>query len=191
MQRCGWTSSYTDPLMLSYHDNEWGVPVHDDRTLYEFLVLSGVQAGLSWMTVLRKREAFREAFDEFEPAKVARYDEEKVRELLSNGGIVRNRQKIAAAIGNAKACLEVQREHGSFAAYAWSFVGGRPKINAWHTLEELPAVTQESEEMSRDMKRRGFRFVGPTICYAFMQSVGMVNDHTVKCFRHWELAPEC
>ncbi len=188
MQRCAWPSPSDDPLELSYHDREWGVPQHDDRALFEALVLDGMQAGLSWMTILRKREAFRRAFDGFDPARVARYDERKVEELLTDEGIVRNRQKIAAAIENAQAFLAVQEEYGGFDAYIWSFVGGRPKVNSWRAWEEIPAKTPESEAMSADLKRRGFRFVGPTICYAFMQAEGLVNDHTVDCFRYGELS---
>lgn len=182
--RCGWAST---PLSIAYHDQEWGVPVHDDRTLFEMLVLEGAQAGLSWLTILAKREAYRAAFDFFDPELVARYDDRKVVQLLANPGIVRNRQKIEAAIQNARAFLAVQKEFGSFDAYVWRFVDGRPKRNAWRRLEELPSSTPESEALSQDLRRRGFRFVGPTICYAFMQAVGMVNDHLVDCFRYREL----
>lgn len=182
--RCAWANT---PLSIAYHDQEWGVPVHDDRTLFEMLVLEGAQAGLSWLTILAKREAYRAAFDSFDPEMVARYDDRKVGELLANPGIVRNRQKIEAAIQNAKAFLSVQQEFGSFDAYVWRFVDGRPKRNAWRALEEMPSSTPESETLSRDLRRRGFRFVGPTICYAFMQAVGMVNDHLVDCFRYREL----
>ena len=181
--RCAW-ASLADPLYLAYHDTEWGVPLHDDRALFEFLVLEGAQAGLSWATILRKRLNFRQAFDRFDPRKVARYDARKVRSLLADAGIVRNRLKIAAAIQNAKACLAVQKEFGSFDTYLWQFVGGQPKKNAWKTLKAIPARTPASEAMSKDLIRRGFRFVGPTICYAFMQATGMVNDHTVDCFRY-------
>jgi DNA-3-methyladenine glycosylase I len=180
--RCAW-ASLADPLYLAYHDTEWGVPLHDDRALFEFLVLEGAQAGLSWATILNKRENYRQAFDRFDPRKVARYDARKVRSLLADAGIVRNRLKIAAAIQNAKACLAVQKEYGSFDAYIWQFVGGQPKKNAWKTLKAIPARTPASEAMSKDLIRRGFRFVGPTICYAFMQAVGMVNDHVVTCDR--------
>uniref|UniRef100_A0A831TAP8 DNA-3-methyladenine glycosylase I n=1 Tax=Thermorudis peleae TaxID=1382356 RepID=A0A831TAP8_9BACT len=182
--RCAWAST---PLSIAYHDQEWGVPVHDDRTLFEMLVLEGAQAGLSWLTILAKREAYRAAFDFFDPELVARYDDRKVVQLLANPGIVRNRQKIEAAIQNARAFLAVQQEFGSFDAYVWRFVDGRPKRNAWRRLEELPGSTPESEALSQDLRRRGFRFVGPTICYAFMQAVGMVNDHLVDCFRYREL----
>ena len=180
-KRCGWAK--TD-LSIAYHDAEWGVPVHDDRTLFEFLVLEGAQAGLSWETILRKRAAYRVAFDRFEIAAVSGYDDRKIQALLADFGIVRNRLKIVAAIGNARAALAVQRECGSLDAYLWSFVGGRPRTNDWRTLEDVPARTPEAEAMSKDLIRRGFRFVGPTICYAFMQAVGMVNDHLVDCFRH-------
>ncbi len=183
--RCSWCG--TDPLYVAYHDTEWGVPLHDDRKLFEMLVLEGAQAGLSWLTVLRKRDAYRAAFDGFEPPVVAAYDQRKVRELLQNEGIIRNRQKIEAAIANARAFIAVQREFGSFDAYTWRFVGGRPKRNAWRTLDEIPAVTPEAEKLSRDLKARGFRFVGPTICYAHMQATGMVNDHLVSCFRYREV----
>jgi DNA-3-methyladenine glycosylase I len=184
-KRCGWAK--TD-LSIAYHDTEWGVPVHDDRTLFEFLVLEGAQAGLSWETILRKRAAYRVAFDRFEIAAVSGYDDRKIQALLADFGIVRNRLKIAAAIGNAQAALAVQWECGSLDAYLWSFVGGRPRTNDWRTLEDVPARTPEAEAMSKDLIRRGFRFVGPTICYAFMQAVGMVNDHLVSCFRRAEIS---
>jgi DNA-3-methyladenine glycosylase I len=187
LKRCGW-ASLDDPLYREYHDKEWGVPVHDDRTMFEFLVLEGNQAGLSWGTILRKRENFRRAFDGFDPGKVARYDGKKVRSLLGDAGIIRNRLKIQAAVANAKAFLEVQREFGSFDAYIWRFVGRRPRVNRWKSLAEIPATTAESEAMSRELLSRGFRFVGPTICYAHMQATGMVNDHVVSCFRHRELS---
>jgi DNA-3-methyladenine glycosylase I len=187
LKRCGW-APLDDPLYREYHDKEWGVPVHDDRTIFEFLVLEGNQAGLSWGTILRKRENFRRAFDAFDPGKVARYDGKKVRSLLGDAGIIRNRLKIQAAVANAKAFLEVQREFGSFDAYIWRFVGGRPRVNRWKSLAEIPATTPESEAMSRELLSRGFRFVGPTICYAHMQATGMVNDHVVSCFRHKELS---
>jgi len=173
--------------MIRYHDEEWGVPSHDDRQLFEFLILEGAQAGLSWEIILKKRESFRAAFDKFEAARVARYNERRIERLLSNAGIVRNRLKIAAAIANAKAFLTVQREFGSFDAYVWQFVGGKPKSNAWRSLKQVPARTPESDAMSKDLTRRGFRFVGSTICYAFMQAVGLVNDHVVDCFRHAEI----
>jgi DNA-3-methyladenine glycosylase I len=184
-KRCGWAK--TD-LSIAYHDAEWGVPVHDDRALFEFLVLEGAQAGLSWETILRKRAAYRVAFDRFEIAAVSGYDDRKIQALLADFGIVRNRLKIAAAIGNAQAALAVQWECGSLDAYLWSFVGGRPRTNDWRTLEDVPARTPEAEAMSKDLIRRGFRFVGPTICYAFMQAVGMVNDHLVSCFRRAEIS---
>jgi DNA-3-methyladenine glycosylase I len=177
----------TEPLFVAYHDEEWGVPVHDDRLLFEFLILEGAQAGLSWSTILKKRDNYRQAFDNFDPVKVATYDGDKVMELLSNPGIVRNKLKVRSAIRNAEAFLMVQREFSSFDAYIWDFVGGMPKINAFNTLSEIPAETEESRAMSKDLKARGFNFVGPTICYAFMQAVGMVNDHTVDCFRYREL----
>ncbi len=182
--RCQWAGS--DPLYVAYHDQEWGVPVHDDRLLFEFLVLEGAQAGLSWSTILNKRESYRAAFDNFDPQQVAAYDDARVAELLGNPGIVRNRLKVNAAVKNARAFLAVQTEYDSFAAYIWQFVGGQPKQNAWRSLSEIPAETDESRAMSKDLKRRGFTFVGPTICYAFMQAVGMVNDHTVDCFRYQE-----
>ena len=182
--RCGWAK--TD-LSIAYHDAEWGVPVHDDRTLFELLVLEGAQAGLSWETILRKRAAYRVAFDRFEIAAVSGYDDRKTQALLADSGIVRNRLKIAAAIGNAQAALAVQRECGSLDAYLWSFVGGRPRANDWPRLKDVPVRTPEAEAMSKDLVRRGFRFVGPTICYAFMQAVGMVNDHLVSCYRHEEV----
>jgi len=182
MTRCAWAGS--DPLYTAYHDDEWGVPLHDDRRLFEMLVLEGAQAGLSWITILRKRDAYRKAFDSFDPAKVARYDAKKIRTLLENPGIVRNRLKIDAAIKNARAFLDVQDEAGSFDAYIWQFVGGRPKRNAWQTMKQVPAKTAESDAMSKDLRSRGFGFVGSTICYAFMQATGMVNDHTTDCFRY-------
>jgi len=180
--RCGWAGS--DPLYVAYHDEEWGVPEHDERRLFEFLVLEGAQAGLSWLTILKKRESYRKAFAGFDPRRVARFDGRKVATLLADPDIVRNRMKIDAAIRNARAFLEVQREHGTFDAYLWRFVGGTPRRNAWRTLRDVPARTPEAEALSRDLKRRGFGFVGPTICYAFMQATGMVNDHVVSCFRY-------
>jgi DNA-3-methyladenine glycosylase I len=179
--RCGWAGS--DPLYVRYHDEEWGVPVHDDRRLFEMLILEGAQAGLSWITILRKRDAYRRAFDRFDPKKVAGYDWRRRRALLNDPGIVRNRLKIEAAVTNAAACLEVQREFGSFDDYLWRFVGGRPIVNRPATLKDIPTSTPESDAMSRDLKRRGFRFVGSTICYAFMQAVGMVDDHLTSCYR--------
>jgi DNA-3-methyladenine glycosylase I len=184
--RCQWAG--TDPLYVAYHDLEWGVPVHDDRLLFEFLVLEGAQAGLSWITILRKRESYRKAFEGFDPEKVARYGEEKVAELLANPGIIRNRLKVRAAIQNAQAFLRVQEEFGSFDTYIWQFVDGKPRKNAWQSMAEIPAQTPESTAMSKDLVRRGFRFVGPTICYAHMQATGMVNDHTIDCFRYHEVA---
>ncbi len=186
LSRCPWAG--TDPLYVAYHDHEWGAPAHDDRHLFEMLVLEGAQAGLSWITILRKRERYREVFDRFDPLKVARYDPAKVASLLSDPGIVRNRLKIAAAIANAGAFLELQREFGSFNAYLWRFVGGRPKANAWQAMKDVPARTAESDSLSKDLQKRGFRFVGSTICYAYMQAVGLVNDHLVSCPRHLELA---
>ena len=186
-RRCDW-ASLTDAPYREYHDREWGTPVHDDRTQFEFLVLEGAQAGLSWGTILRKRDNFRRAFDKFDPRKVARYDEAKVKSLLSDAGIIRNGQKIRSAIQNAKAFLAVQDEFGSFDSYVWGFVGGLPKVNRWRRLGQVPAKTKESEAMSEDLISRGFRFVGPTICYAHMQAVGMVNDHLMTCFRYRELA---
>ena len=180
--RCAWVND--DPLYMAYHDQEWGVPVHDDRVLFEFLILEGAQAGLSWITILKKRDNYRRVFDNFDVRKIARYDDVKVQSLLADPGIVRNRLKIAAAIQNAKAFLAVQKEFGSFDAYVWQFVGGKPKQNRWKTIAAAPAKTPESDALSKDLLRRGFKFVGSTICYAFMQAVGMVNDHTVDCFRN-------
>jgi DNA-3-methyladenine glycosylase I len=187
VKRCGW-ASLDDPQYRAYHDEEWGVPVHDDRVIFEFLVLEGAQAGLSWGTILRKRENFRRAFDGFDAAKVARYDRRKVARLMGDAGIIRNRLKIQSAVQNARAFLAVQREFGTFDSYVWGFVGGETKVNRWKSLRDIPAKTPESEAMSRDLLRRGFRFVGPTICYAHMQATGMVNDHVVDCFRFRELA---
>jgi DNA-3-methyladenine glycosylase I len=180
-QRCEWCGD--DPLYVAYHDDEWGVPVHDDRHLFEMLILEGAQAGLSWSTILKKRENYRKAFDKFDAKKIVKYDRAKVAKLLADPGIVRNRLKIAATIQNARAFLEVQKEFGSFDRYIWQFVGGKPKKNKWKSLKEIPAKTAESDAMSKDLKKRGFAFVGSTICYAFMQAVGMVNDHVVTCFR--------
>ncbi len=181
-QRCQWVGD--DPLYLKYHDEEWGTPVHDDRKLFEMLILEGAQAGLSWITILRKRENYLKAFDNFDAKKVAKYDSKKTAQLLQNEGIIRNRLKINAAIENAKLFLEVQKEFGSFDKYIWQFVGGKPIKNNWKTIKEVPAKTNESDAMSKDLQKRGFKFVGSTICYAFMQAVGMVNDHTVDCFRY-------
>jgi DNA-3-methyladenine glycosylase I len=183
--RCPWAKT---PLGIQYHDREWGVPQHDDHVLFEFLILEGAQAGLSWSTILDKRDNYRRAFDHFDARKVARYDARKVRRLLTDPGIVRNRLKITAAFRNAKAFLAVQQEFGSFDAYLWRFVGGRPVRNAWQTLKQIPARTRQSDTLSKDLLARGFKFVGPTICYAFMQAVGMVNDHLVSCFRYSEVS---
>ena len=183
--RCAWAG--TDPVYVRYHDEEWGVPVHHDRILFEFLVLEGAQAGLSWITILRKREHYRKAFDGFDPRKVAEYDGERIATLLTDPGIVRNRQKILSTITNARAFLRVQEEFGSFDAYSWEFVRGEPIHHAWRSVAEIPASTPESEAFSRDLKKRGFSFVGPTIMYAHMQATGMVNDHVVDCFRYREL----
>ena len=185
-RRCDWVS-LEDPLYKAYHDDEWGVPLHNDRRLFEMLVLEGAQAGLSWGTILKKRSNFRKAFDQFDPKQVAKYNERKVKSLLSDPGIIRNELKIRSTIQNAKAVLEVQQEYGSFDSYVWRFVGNKPRINGWKLLNEIPAATEESTEMSKDLLRHGFRFVGPTICYAYMQAVGMVNDHLVNCFRYREL----
>ena len=182
--RCPWAIG---DGYVAYHDREWGVPVHDDRLLFEFLILEGAQAGLSWSTILNKRENYRQAFDQFDPAIVARYGTRKQQSLLANPGIVRNRLKIASAIANARACLDVQEEFGSLDNYLWQFTGGQPQRNTWKSMRDVPARTAESDAMSKDLKRRGFRFVGSTICYAFMQAVGMVNDHLVECFRHRQI----
>jgi DNA-3-methyladenine glycosylase I len=179
--RCTWASN---EWSIPYHDSEWGVPVHDDRVLFEFLILEGAQAGLSWDTILRKRERYREVFDNFNVERIARYDAKKVRALLADPGIVRNRLKISATIGNAREFLKVQQEFGSFDAYIWQFVGGEPRLNKWTTHQKVPAKTLESDAMSKDLIKREFRFVGSTICYAFMQATGMVNDHTTSCFRY-------
>jgi DNA-3-methyladenine glycosylase I len=184
MQRCGWARN---ELSMAYHDREWGVPLREDRGLFEFLVLEGAQAGLSWDTILKKRENYRAAFDGFDARKVARYDARRTARLLADPGIVRNRLKVAAAVRNARAFLAVQGEFGTFDRYIWGFVGGGPRVNRWRSVKEVPARTAESDAMSKDLKRRGFTFVGSTICYAFMQATGMVNDHLVGCFRHAEL----
>lgn len=186
--RCDWPGS--DPLMVEYHDDEWGVPVHDDRKHFEFLVLDGAQAGLSWATVLKKRSRYRQVFDGFRPEIVATYDEEKVAELLSDPGIIRNKLKVNSAIRNARALLEVQEEFGSFDDYIWQFVDGRTLVNRWKRMDQIPASTKESDAMSKDLKQRGFNFVGTTISYAYMQAAGMVNDHVVSCFRYSELVGE-
>ena len=185
--RCSWAEGDWDPLLVEYHDRDWGVPVHEDRLLFEMLALEGAQAGLSWMTILRKREAYRQAFRKFDPKVVARFDGRTVNRLLQSPAIVRNRRKIESAVKNAKVVLAIAAEVGSFDRYAWSFVGGRTRQNAWKTLSEIPSETPESKAMSKDLLRRGASFVGPTICYAFMQSVGLVNDHEVSCFRYKQL----
>lgn len=182
MVRCAWAES--DPLLLDYHDREWGVPLHDDRRLFEFLILEGAQAGLSWLTVLRRRDAYRAAFCDFDPAAVARLDEADVTHILTSTGIIRNRRKVESAIRNAAIAVSVAAERGSFATYLWSFVGGQRRTNAWQTVADVPAQTDESRAMSRDLKRRGAGFTGPTICYALMQATGMVNDHLVSCVRY-------
>jgi len=184
MYRCQWASK---EIMFAYHDHEWGVPLHNDQMLFEFLILEGAQAGLSWETILKKRENYREAYDEFDPQRVAKYNARKVAQLLKNEGIVRNRLKVAASILNAQAFLKVQDEFGSFDSYIWRFVEGRPKINKRKSIKEIPAHTVESDAMSKDLIQRGFKFVGSTICYAFMQATGMVNDHEVRCFRYTEV----
>ena len=181
-KRCAWVT--TEPLYMDYHDREWGKPVHDDRLLFEFLILEGAQAGLSWLTILKKRDNYRKAFDNFDARRIARYNATQVKKLLANPGIIRNRLKIAAAVQNVQAFLVMQKEFGSFDKYIWQFIGGKPIKNHWKNLKEIPAKTAESDAMSKDLKKRGFRFVGPTICYAFMQATGMVNDHTVDCFRY-------
>jgi DNA-3-methyladenine glycosylase I len=185
IRRCSWPGA--DEIYIDYHDKEWGVPVHDDRKHFEFIILDGAQAGLSWITILKKRKNYREAFDNFDPEKVAKYDEKKIKELMQNKGIVRNKRKIEAAVYNAKAFLEIQREFGSFDKYIWQFVGGKTIKNSWKSEAEIPTKTPESEAMSKDLKQRGFKFIGPTICYAYMQAAGMVNDHIVDCFRYNEV----
>ena len=184
--RCSWVD-LSKPDYVAYHDMEWGVPVHDDAKLFEFIVLESAQAGLSWYTILRKREGYRHAFDGFDAQKIARYGDEKVAELLANPGIVRNRLKVLATISNARCFLAIQKEFGSFDAYLWGFVGGMPKVNEWRSLAQCPASTAESDALSRDLKRRGFKFMGSTVCYAYMQAVGMVNDHALDCFRRAEI----
>ena len=183
--RCAWARN---DLAIQYHDGEWGVPLHDDRAFFEFLILEGAQAGLSWDTLLKKRDNYRLAFDGFDPKKVARYDRRKVKSLLGNAGIVRNRLKISSAIQNAKEFLAVQEEFGSFDRYIWGFVGGKPRVNGWKTIGKVPSRTAESDAMSQDLKQRGFKFVGSTICYAFMQAAGLVNDHIVDCFRYRQVS---
>lgn len=188
MDTCPW--ALASSLEQHYHDKEWGVPVHDDRLLFEFLLLEGAQAGLSWRTVLAKRQAYREAFDDFDAVAIASYDARRIQRLLHNPGLIRNRLKLQAAVDNARAFLRVQQEYGSFDRYIWRFVGGGTRQNRWERMEQVPANTVESEQMSRALKKLGFKFVGPTICYAFMQAVGMVNDHLVTCYRHRQLADE-
>ena len=183
--RCAWPGD--DPLYCAYHDQEWGVPLHDDQRLFEFLILEGAQAGLSWITILRKRDNYRAAFDDFDPMRVASYDHNKIESLLENAGIVRNRLKVQSAVINAQKFLDVQAEFGSFDRFIWQFVDGVPKQNNWCSLADIPAITPESDAMSKELKRRGFKFVGSTICYAHMQATGMVNDHTTNCFRHKHL----
>lgn len=185
MERCGWAEA--SEAEIHYHDNEWGVPVHDDRLLFEFLILEGAQAGLSWSTVLNKREGYRKALDNFDAEKIANYSDKKVAELLANPGIIRNRLKINAAIVNARCFLDVQKEVGAFDHYIWSFVNHQPIVNQWESLDEVPTSTEISGQMSKDLKKRGFKFVGTTICYAYMQAVGLVNDHLVSCFRYREV----
>jgi len=186
MKRCEWAG--TDKLYQRYHDKEWGVPVHNDKKLFEFLILEGAQAGLSWITVLKKRQAYRQAFDQFDFNKVARYRDSKVRQLMGNAGIIRNGLKIKSAITNARAFIEVRKEFGTFNKYVWQFVGGKPIQNKWKSMSELPAMTEISDALSKDLKKRGFKFVGSTICYAHMQATGMVNDHTIDCFRYKEIS---
>ncbi len=184
-ERCEWVGD--DQFLIDYHDREWGVPIHDDQRLFEFLVLEGVQAGLSWLTILKKRENYRLAFAGFDPSVIVKYNENKIQKLLQNTGIIRNKLKIRATIANAKSFLEVQKLFGSFDEYIWQFVDGTPIQNKWKSIAEIPSQSKESESMSKDLRKRGFKFVGPTICYAFMQAIGMVNDHTVKCFRYRQI----
>jgi DNA-3-methyladenine glycosylase I len=186
LTRCSWPH---DDLSIRYHDEEWGTPAHDDAVLFEFLILEGAQAGLSWDTILKKRENYRAAFNNFDPQKIAGYDRRKIQTLMNNAGIIRNRLKIASTVQNAKAFLKVQKDFGSFDAYIWQFVGGSPRVNAWRSSKQVPASTAESDAMSKDLKKRGFSFVGTTICYAFMQATGMVNDHLTSCFRYSQLHP--
>ena len=185
-KRCGWVGD--DPLYLDYHDREWGVPLHDDRQLFEMIILEGAQAGLSWITILKKRENYRLAFNQFDVQKIARYDGRKKRSLMNNAGIVRNRLKIDATIGNARSFLKIVEEHGSFSNFLWDFVDGRPIVNRWRTLSDVPVSTEKSDALSKALKSRGFKFVGTTICYSFMQAVGMVNDHTRDCFRYTQVS---
>ena len=188
-RRCSWVNT-DDVLLVEYHDREWGIPAHSDRKHFEALILSGVQAGLNWSLVLKKRDGYRRAFNKFDPEKVARYSEMQIRKLLSDPEIIRNRMKIEAAVRNARAFLKVQEEFGKYDSYCWRFVDGRPKLNCWKTAKQIPARSPESERLSKDLKRRGFNFVGPTVTYAYMQAIGMVNDHTVDCFRYREIARE-
>ena len=188
-KRCAW-ASVDEPLLLQYHDREWGVPVHNDRKHFEVLVLSGAQAGLNWSLVLKKRDGYRRAFDKFDPEKVARYSERQIQTLMTDPEIIRNRMKIEAAVHNARAFLKVQEEFGDFDSYCWNFVGGQPKLNRWKATRQIPATSPESETFGKDLKRRGFSFVGPTVAYAYMQAVGMVNDHLVDCFRYREIQRE-
>jgi DNA-3-methyladenine glycosylase I len=185
MKRCEWADG--EPLSEEYHDREWGVPLHDDRKLFEFLILDAMQAGLSWLTILKKRDNFRKAFDDYNPEKIARYNQARISKLLQDKGIIRNKLKINSAVTNARAFLDICNEFGSFDKYIWDFVNGRPIVNTWKKMKEIPAETSESKIMSKELKKRGFKFVGPTICYAFMQAAGMVNDHTVDCFRYKEI----
>ncbi len=185
VKRCKW--SVSDPIYIDYHDKEWGVPVHNDKKLFEMIILDGAQAGLSWLTILKKRENYKKAFDNFDPKKVAKYDKRKVAQLMKNDGIVRNRLKIESAVTNAAAFLKVKEEFGTFDKYIWQFVNGKTRVNSWKELKQIPAFTKESDAMSKDLKARGFKFVGSTICYAFMQAAGLVNDHTIDCFRYKEL----
>ena len=185
MKRCEWANS--DEAYIVYHDTEWGMPVHDDRKLFEMLILEGAQAGLTWLTILKRRENYRKIYDNFDPVKIAQWDQEKIESLLQNPAIIRNRLKVEAARTNARAFLQTAGECGTFNTFIWSFVGGKPLRNSWKNINEIPATTRESDRMSKDLKKRGFRFVGPTICYAFMQAVGMVNDHLVDCFRYKEI----
>ncbi len=189
LSRCPWVD-LSKPDYIAYHDREWGTPVHDDRLLFEFLVLESAQAGLSWYTILRKRENYRSAFDHFDPAVVARYDDERIEQLLGNSGIIRNRAKITSSVNNARHFLQIQEEFGSFDAYVWRFVDGAPKVSSLRTLADYPATSPESEALSRDLKRRGFTFVGSTICYAYMQATGLVNDHSLDCFRREQILSE-
>ena len=185
LTRCEWAGE--DPIYQQYHDQEWGVPCFDDQTLFEFLILEGAQAGLSWITVLRKREHYRKVFNQFDAEKIAQYDNRKIEQLLADPGIIRNRLKVMSTINNARLFIDIKEEYGDFSSFIWGFIDGKPRINRWSSLKDVPATTAESDTMSKELKRRGFKFVGSTICYAYMQAVGMVNDHTLSCFRHKEL----